>query len=121
MTLRTSYKNLPTGIPHFGFAMAGRNAFRMQIINENFLSTADKLLKALDNPIRQAIIERLESEEEVNVMNIYQHLSLEQSLTSIHLRQLRQVGLVSTRKAGKFVYYRINRELMDKVNRILAA
>jgi len=121
MTLRTNYENLPTGIPHFGFAMAGRNAFRMQIINENFLSKADKLLKAMDNPIRQSILERIESEEEVNVMTIYQHLKLEQSLTSIHLRQLREVGLVSTRKSGKFVYYRINRELMDRVNKILAA
>ncbi len=48
----------------------------------------------------------------VCVNQIYGGLAIEQSVTSQHLRILRQSKLVNTKREGKFVYYSLNFEKM---------
>lgn len=47
------------------------------------------------------------------VCNIHEPLGLPQNLVSHHLKSLRDVGLVLSRREGKWVHYRINIEKLN--------
>jgi DNA-binding transcriptional ArsR family regulator len=87
-------------------------------INNEKLRVSSELLRALVHPLRLQILQYIDRQGPVNVNNIYSGLNLEQSITSQHLRILRQAGLVLTDRDGKFVHYRIN---YDKVGNSLQA
>jgi rhodanese-related sulfurtransferase/biotin operon repressor len=62
--------------------------------------------KALSNPIRLEILELLaQSERSVDVLGTMTGQSI--ANVSQHLQQLRQAGLVTSRKQGLFVFYRL--------------
>ena len=63
--------------------------------------------KALSNPNRLEIIEFL-AQGERSVDALAQVASLSVANTSQHLQQLRQAGLVTLRKEGQRVYYRLS-------------
>ena len=64
--------------------------------------------KALSDPGRVAIVNRLARADEVCVCDFLQTLSLSQPTVSHHLRVLREAGLVEVaRKRGTWVYYRL--------------
>ncbi len=65
------------------------------------------LLKALAHPSRLEIIQLLR-EQELCVSDIYSMLDLPQAKISQHLMILRDVGVVTTRKDGKQVFYQIS-------------
>jgi DNA-binding transcriptional ArsR family regulator len=68
-----------------------------------------ELFSALGDTSRIRIIALL-SEEEMNVGDLADHVGLSQSAVSHHLRHLRQMRLVRTRKDGRHVYYRLDDE-----------
>src|SRR5919198_15992 len=62
--------------------------------------------KALSDPARVAIVNRLAGEEEVCVCQF--RVGLSQPTVSHHLRVLREAGLIEVaRKRGTWVYYRL--------------
>lgn len=61
---------------------------------------------ALANETRLQILAVLD-DGECNVYELQACLELPQSTVANHLRQLREVGLVQSRKKGKWTYYRI--------------
>ncbi|HEY7016824.1 MAG TPA: metalloregulator ArsR/SmtB family transcription factor [Gaiellaceae bacterium] len=64
--------------------------------------------KALADPSRVAIVNRLAGAEEVCVCDLLRTLELAQPTVSHHLKILRQAGLVEVaRKRGTWVYYRL--------------
>ena len=65
--------------------------------------------KALADETRQGILQML-LEEEKNVGDLVRAFSTSQPTISHHLNILKSMGLVSSRKEGKHVYYSINRE-----------
>ena len=77
------------------------------------LHTSSEVLRAVAHPLRMKILEFIDRNEEINVNKIYNTLGLEQSITSQHLRILRQADLVSTEREGKYIHYSIN---YDKLN-----
>lgn len=72
------------------------------------LNTSSELMRALAHPLRLRIIQFIDSEGSTPVTSIHSSLQLEQSLTSQHLRVLRDAGLVEAARDGKFVMYRVN-------------
>jgi ArsR family transcriptional regulator len=72
------------------------------------LQTSSEVLRAVAHPLRMKILEFIDRNEEINVNKIYNTLGLEQSITSQHLRILRQADLVSTERDGKYIHYSIN-------------
>jgi rhodanese-related sulfurtransferase/DNA-binding transcriptional ArsR family regulator len=65
-----------------------------------------RISKALSNPIRLEILELLaQSERSVDVLASMTGQSI--ANVSQHLQQLRQAGLVTSRKQGLFVFYRL--------------
>jgi ArsR family transcriptional regulator len=65
--------------------------------------------KALADETRQAILQML-LEGEKCVSDLTESFSMSQPTISHHLSILKSLGLVSSRKEGKHVYYDINRD-----------
>ncbi len=65
-----------------------------------------KVLKALANPRRLEIIHLIRNQE-LSVSEIFSMLDLPQANVSQHLMVLRQVGLVTTRRVGQQIMYRL--------------
>jgi ArsR family transcriptional regulator len=72
--------------------------------------------KALSDPGRVAIVNRLAGADEVCVCNFLETLRLSQPTVSHHLRILREAGLVEVaRKHGTWVYYRLVPEAVEEL------
>lgn len=82
------------------------------------LQESSELLRALTHPLRMQILEYIDSQDHINVNKIYNTLNLEQSITSQHLRILRNAGIVETKRDGKYIFYSIN---YDKVKSAMKA
>jgi ArsR family transcriptional regulator len=72
------------------------------------LQKASEVLRALAHPLRLRIMQFIDENKSVNVNRIYKNLDLEQSITSQHLRILRNTNIVNTRREGKYIHYEIN-------------
>ncbi|MBX2928954.1 MAG: helix-turn-helix transcriptional regulator [Saprospiraceae bacterium] len=83
-------------------------------INNDKLQDSLELLRALAHPLRIQLLGFIDQHESINVNKIYNALSLEQSITSQHLKILRSVGLVVTRREGKFVHYQVDYEKVGR-------
>jgi ArsR family transcriptional regulator len=77
-------------------------------INQRDLEVSSEILRALAHPLRMRILEFINQHKLINVNKIYGSLNLEQSITSQHLRILRQADLVETEREGKFIHYKLN-------------
>jgi len=77
-----------------------------------------QLLKAIADENRLQIIQMLQSGEKC-VCEIWQHLGLPQNLISHHLKVLKDLDLISSRKEGLWVFYKINKKGMTKLNSLL--
>jgi ArsR family transcriptional regulator len=93
-------------------------------INQDKLQVSSEILRALAHPLRIKILGFIDQHDELNVNKIYNTLRLEQSITSQHLRIMRNAGIVQAKRDGKYMYYRINYDKIDQivhaVNRFLA-
>lgn len=65
-------------------------------------------LRSVNHKMRQQIIRLLDEQKEMTVTEIYVKLRLEQSIASQHLAFLRRVGVVSTNRKGKFIFYSLD-------------
>lgn len=88
----------------------------MAALNQQKLQAATELLRAIAHPLRMTITGFIDEKKVINVNKIYNSLKLEQSITSQHLRILRSSGLVDTRRDGKFIYYSVNYDKIERVN-----
>src|SRR6266568_8891046 len=66
----------------------------------------DKMFQALADPRRRAIFERL-TRGEAAVKDLTACFDVSQPAVSQHLATLRSAGLVSQRRDGRLVYYRV--------------
>ena len=74
--------------------------------------------KALADPTRVAIVNRLAAEGECCVCNLVDDSDLSQPTVSHHLKILRDAGLVESERRGTWAYYRLNG---DAIGRLAAA
>lgn len=81
---------------------------RPSIAKVDQLHQLEELFKALADATRLRII-RLLMAGELCVCNIHDALNVPQAKASRHLAYLRRVGLVSTRRDGLWVYYRLSK------------
>ena len=63
--------------------------------------------KALADPARVAILNRLAGADEVCVCNFVDALDIAQPTVSHHLKVLRDAGLVESTRRGTWAYYRL--------------
>lgn len=66
-----------------------------------------RLLRVISHPVRLAILEILDENDEICVCHLEAMLGFRQAYLSQQLMCLRENDLVSDRRAGRNVYYRI--------------
>ncbi len=75
--------------------------------------------KALADPARVAIVNRLAAADEVCVCDLNAALDLAQPTVSHHLRVLREAGLVESSRRGTWAFYRLVPEGIDALREAL--
>jgi DNA-binding transcriptional ArsR family regulator len=69
-------------------------------------NTIDTVMRALADPTRRALFERVVSADEITVGELTRGSGVTQGAISQHLKSLKQAGLVAERPEGRKVYYR---------------
>jgi ArsR family transcriptional regulator len=75
---------------------------------------------ALSDETRLQIIERL-SEGEQCVCDLTDMLDTGQSRLSFHLKTLKDAGILTDRREGRWVYYALNPQVIDEVDQFVNA
>jgi len=75
-------------------------------------STADSLFKALSDPTRRAIFERLTRNGEQTVHALTERAGVSQPMVSKHLSALKRARLVRNRRQGRETHYRARPEAL---------
>jgi ArsR family transcriptional regulator len=77
--------------------------------------------KALADPTRVAIVNRLAATDECCVCDLTGAFELSQPTISHHLKLLREAGLVEASRRGTWAYYRLIPEAVDDLRTSLGA
>lgn len=92
--------------------------------NLKAIDTANSIVIALRNPLRQKILRLLLVDSKVPVNVIIKKTKGEQSIISQHLGILRETGLVTTIRKGRSIHYSIDQRrlnyLLGRVKEIVA-
>src|SRR5438128_2299571 len=75
--------------------------------------------KALADPTRVAIVNRLGTNSEVCVCDLTAAFDLSQPTISYHLRILRDAGLIEAERRGTWAYYRLVPEAIDRLRDVV--
>ena len=78
------------------------------------------LFKALADPTRVAIVNRLASGEACCVCDLTATFDLSQPTISHHLRVLRDAGLVQSESRGTWAYYRLVPDVIERLRDVFA-
>ena len=76
-------------------------------------ATIDAVMRALADPTRRAVFERVASADEITVVELTRGSGVTQGAVSQHLKALKQAGLVVERPQGRNVYYRARPEGLE--------
>ena len=79
----------------------------LRALDEHVAAHVAELFRAFSDTSRVRLLSVL-VEGEMNVGSLASLINLSESAVSHHLRSLRQMGLVKTRRDGKEVYYRMD-------------
>jgi ArsR family transcriptional regulator, arsenate/arsenite/antimonite-responsive transcriptional repressor len=91
-----------------------------ETIDENEAETTAQLFKALADPARVRIVNRLaQSDEPVCACEFPQFLGLSQPTASHHLSKLTRAGLLNREQRGKWAYFSINPEASSQLERLV--
>lgn len=77
------------------------------------------VLRAINHKLRQQILKQIDEQGKMTVTELYVKLRLEQSVASQHLAILRKAGLVKTNRDGKFIYYSVNTNRIEEINKLI--
>jgi len=73
----------------------------------------DSVMRALADPTRRAVFERIAGTREISVVELTQGSGVTQGAISQHLKALKAAGLVAERPEGRKVYYRAQPEGLE--------
>jgi DNA-binding transcriptional ArsR family regulator len=80
----------------------------------------DTVMRALSDPTRRAVFERIVRADEITVVELTRGSGVTQGAISQHLKALKRAGLVAERPAGRNVHYRAEPQglapLVDWIN-----
>ena len=73
-------------------------------------ASIDDVMRALADPTRRAVFERITRSDEINVAELTRTSGVTQGAVSQHLKALKRAGLVAERPQGRNVFYRAKPE-----------
>jgi ArsR family transcriptional regulator, arsenate/arsenite/antimonite-responsive transcriptional repressor len=88
--------------------------------SNTYLDRATQLFHALSDPTRLSILRRLRFGERC-VCDLTDALDAAQSRLSFHLRVLKDAGLVTDRREGRWMYYTMNPEALGEAAELAGA
>ncbi len=77
------------------------------------ITAVDTVLRALADPTRRAVFERVAGTDEITVAELTRESGVTQGAVSQHLKSLKLAGLVAERPQGRNVYYRARPEGLE--------
>lgn len=80
---------------------------------------ADDFYSALSHPMRLRALVLLQREGELCVCELTHALALAQPVISRHLGQLKEAGLLVSRRQGLWVYYRVSDKLPEWITQVI--
>jgi DNA-binding transcriptional ArsR family regulator len=83
------------------------------------IKKASLTFRAINHPLRQEMIRMIDTKGHVTVTELFVEMRLEQSVASQHLAILRRAGLVKKERDGKFMYYKLNLERLQLLNKMV--
>jgi DNA-binding transcriptional ArsR family regulator len=83
------------------------------------IKKAALILRAINHKLRQQMLKMIDEQGKVTVTELYVNLRLEQSVASQHLAILRKSGFVKTTRDGKFIYYSVNSNRLEELNKFI--
>ena len=83
--------------------------------NLKMLKAAVINLKAISHKLRIKIIDHLRKVGSATVTEVYIALRCEQSVASQHLAWLRDAGVVTTERQGKYIKYKVNETALNTI------
>jgi ArsR family transcriptional regulator, arsenate/arsenite/antimonite-responsive transcriptional repressor len=87
-----------------------------EVLEDEEAATTARMFKALADPARVKIVNRLaQSEEPVCVCEFMPILGLSQATVSHHLTKLTRVGLLEREQCGKWAYFSLNPETAERL------
>ena len=88
-------------------------------LNFSELQEASLVIRSLNHPLRQQILNLLEEFGSMTVTQIYIKLRIEQSVASQHLAIMRKTDVLKTERNGKFIYYSLNKATIRAVSHMV--
>ncbi|HEY0262471.1 MAG TPA: metalloregulator ArsR/SmtB family transcription factor [Chitinophagales bacterium] len=88
-------------------------------IHEEKLEQANVIMDVLAHELRLEIIHYLLEKGEAIVGDIYRHLDITQSMTSQHLKELRDVNILNVRAEHKHRFYSVNQERLQEIQALI--
>ena len=76
------------------------------------------LLTAVADPVRWAVLQQL-AESKSCVCNLQEHIPIASNLLSYHLKVLRDAGLVTTSRRGRWIDYTLADDARDRLTAAL--
>jgi DNA-binding transcriptional ArsR family regulator len=73
-------------------------------------NAVDTVMRALADPTRRAVFERICRSEEITVIDLTKGSGVTQGAVSQHLKSLKRAGLIAERPQGRNVFYRAQPE-----------
>ena len=84
---------------------------KQSVITENF---KQRLFFALSDPGRYKIVRMLyHVDHEMGCNELNEHVEIDKSTMSYHLRTLREIGMITTRTQGRQKFVTLNREKIE--------
>jgi len=84
-------------------------------ISTEKLGRVAEIFEGLAYPVRLRILELLESGESYSVGEIIKVVKIEPSLLSHHLRKMKNIGIIESKRQGRNIYYRLVIKEISKV------
>lgn len=84
------------------------------------VSLAARWFHALSDPTRLEIVARLAGGERC-VCELTDALDAAQSRLSFHLRTLKDAGIVSARREGRWMYYTLERDVLGEIEEVVGS
>ena len=85
------------------------------IIDPERLDDMSNCLKAINNPVRIAILEMLQDKDMASVGEIQVFLNMGQPSVSNHLKILKEHKVISSKRIGKKVYYCLKKQKLENI------
>lgn len=88
-------------------------------LNPQHIRKTAVILRAINHPLRQQILQIIFSKQKITVTELYIALRLEQSVASQHLAILRRAGFVKTHRNGKFIQYSVSEKKIESLEQLI--